>query len=199
MRRRGSSLAVCVVAVATAALVPGVVEANAKKKTFSSGTVHRAIPQPMGILQPMLQTNFRVKPRGKIKDLNVAVRISAPDARDLTLAVVTPSLKLIRLKEHGFLNEPAGPDFGSGPPTCSGTPTVFDTQAPTPILQGAPPFLGSYAPDGSLKGANRGRVDGKWALWVLDEFAGTIGGPSSGATVLNCWKVTVRYKPQRKK
>ena len=190
----------CVVAVATAALVPGVVEAKAKKKTFSSGTVNRAIPQPMGILQPMLQTNFRVKPRGKIKDLNVAVRISAPDARDLTLAVVTPSLKLIRLKEHGFLNEPAGPDFWLRSANLQrNADRVRHPQAPTPILQGAPPFLGSYAPDGSLKGADRGRVDGKWALWVLDEFAGTIGGPSSGATVLNCWKVTVRYKPQRKK
>ena len=31
------------------------------------------------------------------------------------------------------------------------------------------------------------------------QFAGTIDGLSSGEAVLDCWKVTVRYKPQRKK
>ena len=34
---------------------------------------------------------------------------------------------------------------------------------------------------------------------VTDSFAGTIDGMPSGQAVLNCWKVTVRYKPQRKK
>ncbi len=42
-------------------------------------------------------------------------------------------------------------------------------------------------------------MDGKWKLTVTDSFAGTIDGMPAGQAVLNCWKVTVRYKPQRRK
>jgi hypothetical protein len=79
--------------------------------------------------------------RGRIRDVNVSVRITIPDDRDLELAVFGPTFKGSTLKENGFLNSPKGADFGAGPASCVGTPTVFDSQAETSILDGQPPFL----------------------------------------------------------
>ena len=71
-----------------------------------------------------------------------------------------PAIKGAHLKEHGLLNEPKGPDFGAGPTGCGGTPTVFDSQATTPILQALPPFLGPTSPStpstGSIAAASMG-------------------------------------------
>lgn len=195
MRRGLISVAVCAVAALASAPTAA---AELKKKPFSSGNVNLTIPEPFGIFQPDLDSIIRVKTRGRIRDVNVAVRITIPDDRDLGLFVTVPAIKGAHLKEHGQLNQPKGPDFGAGPTGCGGTPTVFDSQAATPILQGAPPFLGSYVPVNSLNGFNRGRVDGKWRLTVTDRFPGSIDGTPASPGVLNCWKLTVRYKPQRK-
>ena len=125
--------------------------------------------------------------------------IIAFDDRDLELSVVGPTFKGSNLKENGFLNSPKGPDFGAGPASCGGTPTVFDSQAPTSIVQGSPPFLGSFAPLTSLDGLRGGRVQGKWTLELLDHFPGNIDGSAGAPGVLNCWKLTIRYKPAQRR
>jgi subtilisin-like proprotein convertase family protein len=77
-------------------------------------------------------------------------------------------------------------------------PTVFDSQATTSIFQGLPPFLGSFMPATPLNGLNGGQLHGKWTLELLDSFPGNIDGTAGNPGVLNCWKLKVRYKPQRK-
>ena len=196
MRRALSSVAAC--ALVAMASLPAAANAKTLKKTFSSGNVNLTIPEPFGIFQPDLDSIIRVKYRGRIRDVDVAVRITIPDDRDLGLSVDRAGDQGSP-PGRGQLNQPKGPDFGAGPTGCGGTPTVFDSQATTPILQGSPPFLGSYVPVNSLNGFNRGRVDGKWRLTVTDQFPGSIDGTPANPGVLNCWKVTVRYKPQGKK
>jgi hypothetical protein len=198
MTRPGRAVAVCAVAAIAVVLPAGAGQAKTIKKTFSSGNLNLAVPEPFDIFQPELTSRIKVKAEGRIKDVNVAVRITTPDGRDLDIDVYAPAIKVARLKDHGFLSDPKGPDFGAGPPTCRGTATVFDSQAAAPILQGAPPFLGSYVPVNSLTGFHRGPVNGKWKLTLTDNFVGTIDGMPGRAT-LNCWKVTVRYKPERRK
>ena len=173
--------------------------AEAKKKTFSSGNLGLQIPEPAGIESFPIASTIRVKTKGRIKDVNVSVRITIPDDRDLELSVVGPTFKGSNLKENGFLNSPKGPDFGAGPASCGGTPTVFDSQAPTSIVQGSPPFLGSFAPLTSLDGLRGGRVQGKWTLELLDHFPGNIDGSAGAPGVLNCWKLTIRYKPAQRR
>jgi subtilisin-like proprotein convertase family protein len=188
--------AVLIVAVSLAALAPG---ADAKVKTFSSGNLGVQIPDPVGPEAFPISLPIRVKAKGKIKDVNVSVRITIPDDRDLELAVFGPTFKGSTLKENGFLNSPKGSDFGAGPASCAGTPTVFDSQATTSILNGQPPFLGSFAPATSLNGLRGGQLKGRWALEILDHFTGSIDGSPGSPGVLDCWKLTIRYKPAKRR
>jgi subtilisin-like proprotein convertase family protein len=197
--RGRATFGVCVLAAALAALPAGA-EGKVKTKTFSSGNVNLAIPEPVGIMSFSLSSSIRVKPQGRIKDVNVAVRVTIPDDRDLEILVNGPRFNGSRLKEHAFRNSPKGPDFGAGPGACSGTPTVFDWQAATSIFQGVPPFAGTFAPATSLNTFNGGRTRGKWTLEVTDVFRGSVDGPQfASAGVLNCWKLRIRYKPEPKK
>jgi subtilisin-like proprotein convertase family protein len=179
----------------------GVADAKPKlrTKTFSSGNVNLQIPEPAGIQAFPISSAIRVKVKGRIKDVNVAVRITIPDDRDLELIVVGPNVNGARLKEHAFRNDPKGADFGTGPASCAGTPTIFDSQAATPILQGLPPFAGSFRPTQSLNTLRGGRVDAKWSLELLDSFPGNIDGTPGAPGVLNCWKLTIRYTPEAKR
>ncbi|MGH2983982.1 MAG: hypothetical protein ACRDK5_06980 [Solirubrobacterales bacterium] len=199
---RGKVLLGVGLAAAVACLPAGVASAKAKlkTKTFSSGNVNLQIPEPVGIQSFFLDSSIQVKARGRIKDVNVAVRVTIPDDRDLEILVTGPTVKGARLKEHAFRNDPKGADFGAGPASCAGMPTVFDSQATTSILQGLPPFLGSFVPSTSLNGLNGGRLQGKWTLNVMDVFRGSVDGPQfTSAGVLNCWKLKIRYKPQRRR
>jgi subtilisin-like proprotein convertase family protein len=197
MRGRASSLGVWLIAAALVVLPAGVAEGKLKKKTFSSGNVNLPIPEPVGIQSFSLSSSIRVKPQGRIKDVNVAVRITIPDDRDLEILVSGPRFNGSRLKEHAFRNDPKGADFGAGPASCAGTPTVFDRQAATSIFQGLPPFLGTFIPATSLNTFNGGRTRGKWTLDLTDVFRGSVDGPQfASAGVLNCWKLMIRYKPE---
>jgi hypothetical protein len=173
--------------------------AGAKTKTFSSGNLGLQIPEPVGVQSFVISSPIRVKAKGRVKDVNVSVRITIPDARDLELTFVGPTSNGATLKENGFLNSPKGPDFGTGPASCGGTPTVFDSQAPVSIVQGSPPFLGSFSPATSLNTLRGGRLQGKWALELMDHFPGSIDGTPGGPSVLDCWKLTIRYKPKKAK
>jgi hypothetical protein len=169
--------------------------ARAKTKTFSSGNINRAIPDQVGTLGVEIAPSFKIERRGKVRDVNVAVRISHPDPRDLEIgASVIPAagvLREVRLKEIGQLNQPAGADLGAGAPACKGALyTVFDSQAPTSILQGAPPFAGRFAPVEPLSAFNGAQLLGRWYLDLLDTSPGDAG-------VLNCWQVTIRYRSPR--
>ena len=201
MRRRvllGVGLAVAAVACLPAGVASG--KARLKTKTFSSGNVNLQIPEPVGIESFSLSSSIQVKRRGRIKDVNVAVRVTISDDRDLEILVNGPTFNGARLKEHAFRNDPKGADFGAGPAGCAGLPTLFDSQATTSVLQGIPPFLGSFVPATSLNTLNGGRLQGKWTLNIMDVFRGSVDGAQfTSAGVLNCWKLTVRYKPQRRR
>jgi subtilisin-like proprotein convertase family protein len=169
--------------------------AEAKTKVFTSGNVNQPIPDP-GDGGFGIAPSFKVKTRGTVKDVNVGVRISHPDARELEIGAshfpAKGILRSVGLKEVGQLSEPPGADFGSGAPACTGALfTVFDSQASTPIFGAPPPFAGSFLPSTSLRPLN-GPLEGKWFLDLLDAVPGDTG-------VLHCWQITVRYKPAKKR
>jgi hypothetical protein len=92
MRGRASFLGVCL-AVAAVCLPPGVAGAKAKlkTKTFSSGNINRQIPEPVGIQAFPITSSIQVKPRGRVKDVNVAVRVTIPDDRSRSWSKGRPS------------------------------------------------------------------------------------------------------------
>jgi subtilisin-like proprotein convertase family protein len=129
---------------------------------------------------------LKVPNNGKIKDVNVMVRLNHENTFDLGLHVLGPSGRYNAPWGNGTTG---GTSYGTGPNNCSGTPTVIDDQADTSIDDGITPYAGSFSGHRPLGLAFNGRsMKGTWWLVVNDDNMldeGTIG----------CWKLRIRYKP----
>ena len=185
MRRgREVRLAAALLAVGAVAMLalPGV--AGAKSRTFSSGPINRPIPNddPVGVFAPI-----KVGKKGKVKDVNVAVRISHPNVSQLNLYLFKGEKYVPLATTVGT----PGNDFGSGTADCNGVFTVFDGAAPTFIQTGAPPFNGAYRPQASLGLFDGDQSKGNWKLIAYDATAGTSGN-------IDCWVLGMNYKKKKK-
>ena len=150
-----------------------------KAKTFSSGDIDMAIPG-----MDIATSKRQVRPRGKIKDVNVSVRISHTFVDDLYLLLTDPKGNPVKLSTG---NGDEGDDYGSGATDCTGAFTFFDDSAATAITAGTPPFDGPHAPEDSLSDLKGGKTKGAWRLHVIDG-----DGPTGGT--LHCWELQIKYK-----
>lgn len=66
------------------------------------------------------------------------------------------------------------------------TGTVFDDEATTPISLGAPPFSGSFQPEGLLSNFDGVPMNGDWTLYLSDNFGADAG-------VLNTWELIISF------
>lgn len=191
MRRgRGTGLAATLVLVAGAvAMLAAPGAAVAKKKTrsklFSSGVINQPIPNnaPVGTFAPI-----GVGKRGKVKDVNVAVRISHNNVSQLHLYLFKGE------KYVALARGPSGggnTNFGSGGADCSGTFTVFDGAAPTFLQTAVAPYNGAYRPLESLALFNGDGSRGTWRLHVYDNAGGAAG-------TINCWALGLKYETKKK-
>ena len=180
-RERMRLVGVLVLTTAGALLVTGVsASAATKTKVFSSGDIDMAIP---GL--DIATSKQQVRPRGRIKDVNVSVRISHPFVGDLFLLVTDPKGNPVNLSAA---NGGDGDDYGSESTDCTGAFfTFFDDSAATAITAGTPPFNGPHAPEGSLLDLKGGKTKGAWRLHVID------GDGVTGGT-LHCWELQIKYK-----
>jgi hypothetical protein len=196
MKRRklghlGLIAAVVVLVVATAA--PGAqARTRVITKTYTvgvgapSGGIPIPIPDGGGQATQLARSALAVRglnPRGKIKDVNVGVRIQHPFARDLEIYLATPR-GVINLS-HDVGGD--GNNYGAGPASCAGIFTVFESDTPTridtPGLQA--PFAGSFAPMESLDLLNglgdKKATNAAWSLLVEDDDSMRPAG------TLECW------------
>jgi subtilisin-like proprotein convertase family protein len=174
---RGRAAVVVLAGIAVMAF-SAVALAAVKNKTFSTGTISKAIRD-----QDVLQQKIQVRKHGKLRDLNVAVRADHTEIEDLTLLLESPQGKLVKL----YTNAVAGDDVGSGSDSCGGAPTVFDDEAATSVETGTAPFAGSFRPEQALSSFNRQQIHGKWTLVISDGDGGDSG-------TLFCAKLRMRYK-----
>jgi hypothetical protein len=191
--------------IATAALLVGLLvavpAAEARKKTVTktfevgvgapSGGVPIAIPDGGGQATQLARSSIDVRglnPRGKIKDVNVGVRIQHPFAKDLEVYLATPR-GVINLS-HDVGGD--GNNYGAGPASCAGTFTTFDGNTPTRIdtagLQA--PFAGFFAPIeslGLLTGlGDKKATNARWSLLVEDD------DNTHPAGTLECWFLQIK-------
>lgn len=200
IRRRGSNvtgglaLALMLAVVATGS-------AEAKTTRFSSGPMAFAIPDQGAFGGTVAETPaIRIKKRGKIRDLNVALRITHPDTTQLEITMLDNNIQGGILTEHEPKdggNTPSA-DFGSGAADCSGAFTVFDDEAALALTGGTNPYVGSFVPtfgglaSPTLDGFRGFSLEGKYKLDLDDAAAG-------GAGVLHCWELIIRYKPEKRR
>jgi hypothetical protein len=190
--------------VTTALLALGLVgitpAAQARKKVVTklfevgvgspTGGVPIPIPDGGGQATQLARSSIDVRglnPRGKIKDVNVGVRIQHPFAKDIEVYLASPR-GVINLS-HDVGGD--GNNYGAGPASCAGTFTTFDNDTPTridaPGLQA--PFAGFFAPIESLDLlhglGDKKATNARWSLLVEDD------DNTHPAGTLECWYLQI--------
>lgn len=164
------------------AAMPAAADAKQKTTTFSSGTLGTPIGDNAAAASRI------VLPKGKIKDVNVLVRLSHGVAADVDLSLLPPvGVPLVLSTDNGG----AGNSYGAGANDCAGSFTVFDDSSPVAITAADAPFAGFFRPEHALSALNGLEMRGPW--WFL--FADDAGGNSG---VLGCWQLQVTYKAPKK-
>jgi hypothetical protein len=197
IRREGIAIA-ALCAVAMLALAAPSADAKLKTKVYSSGPIGIPIPDGGGFSEPIRTPPIRIGKRGKIRDVNVAVRITHPDTTQLDVSVFDNNFIGGYLFDHEPKDGPTplSPDLGAGPGDCTGSFTIFDDQAPLAISAATNPYLGSFVPtfeslpDPVLKGFRGKSLEGRYRLEVGDSTAGRTG-------YVNCWELIIRYNPKK--
>jgi subtilisin-like proprotein convertase family protein len=141
-------------------------------------------------LTPLPVADFRGK--GKIKDVNVGLRLANEGQAEVNITLLPPSGPDITLSDsEGGI----GNGFGTGSNSCSGDLVVFDDQAGASIEDvGANELIdGGYRPEEALSALKRKSPAGNWRLLVED-----LSGPGDGGSV-GCFEVTVKYKKAKKR
>ena len=133
---------VCVVLACAALVEAATAAAGVPRILFSTGA-KRAIPDADrggGVL-----SKLNIGRVGRIRDIEVAIRINHSFVDDLNIYLVSPRGKFVELSTD---NGGSGNNYGTGPNACrgGGSFTVFDDEAGRSIRGGAAPFPASSAP-----------------------------------------------------
>jgi subtilisin-like proprotein convertase family protein len=107
-----------------------------------------------------------------ITDVDARVRVTHTYEGDLEFYLASPTGVIVQLWNG---NDQSGDDFGSGAPDCTGTFTVFDDEAPTPVLDCTSPLNGSFRPLFPLLALDGTGASGTWTLYVEDHYTGDRG------------------------
>jgi len=116
-----------------------------------------------------------------IAKVTVSLNINHGSDADLDIFLQGPDGTLVELSTD---NGGSGNNYGN---SCAQR-TTFDDSVATPITSGAPPYFGSFKPEGNLgdfRGKSGAEVNGTWTLFVTDDTANAIGGE------LDCWTLTI--------
>ncbi|MDP9188345.1 MAG: hypothetical protein M3O25_03755 [Actinomycetota bacterium] len=201
---RGAGMVLAVAAVGCVALAPAAQGAKKATKTYTKGVggslggVPITIPDGGGTATQVVRSAIPVKglnPGGKITDVNVGVRSTHPQATDLEFYLASPRGVINLSSDNGG----AGNNYGSGPASCAGQFTLFDSNNPTLITTPglSAPFAGSFAPEESLQRlnglGNKKATNATWTLLVEDD------SPVNPNGTLDCFKLTITSTNPKKR
>jgi subtilisin-like proprotein convertase family protein len=171
--------------VATALLVlalPAGADAKQRTRTFSSGSLGTPLGDNAAAASRLLL------PPGRIRDVNVLVRLEHARDEDVDLSLLPPrGVPLVLSTDNGG----TGNSYGAGTNDCNGSFTAFDDQAPIAIAPGTAPFVGFFRPEHSLAVLNGLTMSGPWWFLFVDDAGGNSG-------VLGCWALQVTYRFKKK-
>lgn len=148
--------------------------APAATKTYSSGRIAY-------VIGPSAAPVLKVRDRGPVSRVSVAVRIDFAGTGDLKLVLESPpGTRVVLAANRGA----RGRNFGTGK-GCGGQLTVFADDYGTPIRDGKPPFGESpYLPEEALARFRGEQAAGSWTLSIENQAQGRTG-------FVRCWELTV--------
>jgi subtilisin-like proprotein convertase family protein len=176
--RRAFGLAALAAIVLLALAHAGPAAAKQRTRTFSSGP----LGTPLG--DNAAGASRILLPKGRIKDVDVRVRLSHGNDGDVDLSLLPPAGVPLALSTD---NGGGGNGYGAGNNDCTGSFTVFDDTAPVAITAAAPPFAGFFRPEQPLVALIGQQMKGPWWFLFTDDAGGNSG-------ILGCWELEVTYK-----
>lgn len=142
--------------------------------TFVSGSYcSSTTPKQINDLQ-FTQDTIDISQIGNVDFIKVNLTLYHPDDGELFLTLRSMNNVQVTLSQY----------CGSG--GANFINTTFDDSASVSILQGTPPFTGSFRPQNPLGTFKGGTLNGKWLLRIFDKKAGNTG------TLAN-WCLLFRY------
>ena len=167
-----SVIAVAVALVTVAALTTAAGAGTGSGRQFFYQDAKRPIPDAPnggGVIDKL-----SLRGSGRIRDLNIGLRINHTNDADLNIYLVSPKGKFIELSTD---NGGSGNNYGTGSNACRGRGgfAVFTDQAGRSIRQGSAPFNDNFRPQTPLSAVNGDRIGGIWRLMVFDDDAGATG------------------------
>jgi subtilisin-like proprotein convertase family protein len=135
--------------------------------SYSTGNIATPIPDLSTVDIPISVPDAKL-----ILDVRARVRLNHTFDGDLDIRLISPTGVEVKLSErHGG----GGANYGSGTNDCSGTFTEFRADAATPIASGAPPYAGSFRPDGYVGDFAGDQSNGTWKLRISDRQGADVG------------------------
>ena len=141
-------------------------------------TTYHSTDVPKGIIDGGTITSVIVVPppfcseTKSISDINVQLDITHSYDWDLEIFLIAPNGTRIELSTN---NGDLGDNYSG---------TVFDDEAVETIIDGLPPFAGTYQPEGFLGVVDGDGTSGTWTLEIRDFFPGDTG-------MLNSWSLII--------
>jgi len=111
---------------------------------------------------------------GLLFDVNIGLDITHPFDGDLDIFLLYEDMP-----NPPIIVELSTDNGGTGD---NYTNTIFDSEAATSITAGAPPFTGTFRPEGSLAVLYNRNKCARWTLLVIDDASGDVG-------VVNGWSI----------
>lgn len=131
-----------------------------------------------------------------VTDVDARVRMTHTYEGDLEFYLASPAGVIVPL---WIGDNQSGDDFGTGPTDCTGTPTVFDDESATAVLDGTSPYAGSFRPIAPLSAIDGSAAGGVWTLYVEDHYTGDRGVlHSAGLKIDYSYRGKVKHKKHKK-
>lgn len=151
---------------------------NVTRQVFGAADLPQPIPDAAA-----MQSLLRISTPGRLRDVNVRVRLDHTWLEDLELKLRHPDgteVVLMQALRH------IGRNLGQGPCGPEVQWTTFDDSAPTPLTSGTAPFVGTFRPASALSTLINRELAGDWYLAVADTSLEDVG-------VLQCWELEAEY------
>jgi subtilisin-like proprotein convertase family protein len=159
----------------------GTLSPVATAATTSTGNIAVAIRDLATEIVPIQVTGA-----GQIVDVDVRIRANHTFDSDVSFTLISPDGTTVDLSSA---NGGGGDNFGDGANDCSGRPTVFDDQAPNPIVGAVAPFAASFRPEQPLARFAGKSAQGTWRLQISDSFGADTG-------TLFCAQLVIKQRAQ---
>lgn len=122
----------------------------------------------------ILYDTINVNVTGKVSNIKINLNINHPNDGELLISIKSPSNGTATLSTY---NGNGGANF---------TNTTFDDSALVSIVNGVPPYTGSYKPQNPFTSLLNSDINGGWIMRIYDKAAGNQG------TLLN-WCILLKY------